>query len=81
MMIRVKVFAAAKEIVGDGHVELELADGACVGDLKSALIDQIPKLKELIGRSAFALDQQYASDEDLIADSCEVALIPPVSGG
>ena len=38
MMVRLKVFAAAKEIVGDGHVELELVERARVSDLKTALV-------------------------------------------
>ena len=81
MMVRLKVFAAAKEIVGDGHVELQLAEGALVGDLKTALVRQVPELEALVGRSAFAIDQQYASDDDSIIEPCEVAMIPPVSGG
>jgi len=81
MMVRMKLFAAAKEIVGDGHVDLELADGARVNDLKTALVQQVPELEELVGRSAFAIDQQYAAEEDSIPEFCEVAMIPPVSGG
>ena len=81
MIVRVKVFAAAKEIVGDGHVELELSIGALVSDLKTALVRQVPELEALASRSAFAIDHQYASDDDSIPDSCEVAMIPPVSGG
>lgn len=81
MMVRLKVFAAAKEIVGDGHVELDLADGARVGDLKTALVRQVPALEALVGCSAFAIDHQYATDDDSVLESCEVAMIPPVSGG
>ena len=81
MMVRLKVFAAAKEIVGDGHVELELVERARVSDLKTALVRHVPELEALVVRSAFAIDQQYASDDDSIPESCEVAMIPPVSGG
>jgi len=81
MRVRLKVFAAAKEIVGEGHVELELAEGSCVADLKTALVRQVQELEALVDRSAFAIDQQYASDDDSIPESCEVAMIPPVSGG
>ena len=81
MMVRLKVFAAAKEIVGDGYVELELVELARVSDLKTALVRHVPELEALVGRSAFAIDQQYASDDDSIPESCEVAMIPPVSGG
>jgi molybdopterin converting factor small subunit len=81
MMVRLKVFAAAKEMVGGPFVELKLADGAVVCDLKTTLVRQVPELEALVNRSAFAIDQRYASDEDSIPESCEVAMIPPVSGG
>ena len=51
MMVRLKVFAAAKEIVGDGHVELELVQGARVSDLKTALVRHVPELDTLVGLS------------------------------
>jgi len=54
MMVRLKVFAAAKEIVGEGHVELELVERARVSDLKTALVRHVPELEALVGRSAFA---------------------------
>ncbi len=81
MKVRLKVFAAAKEIVGLGYVDLELTDGARVCDLKTALVQCVPELRALVGRSAFAIDQRYASDSDAISEACEVAMIPPVSGG
>ena len=81
MMIHLKVFAAAKEIVGDEHIELELVEDARVSDLKMTLVRAVPELEALVGRSAFAIAQQYASDDDSILESCEVATLPPVSGG
>jgi molybdopterin converting factor small subunit len=81
MKVRLKVFAAAKEAVGEGHVDLELAEAARVSDLKAALVECFPELEALVGRSAFAIDQQYAADDDAIPEFSEVAMIPPVSGG
>ena len=81
MKVRLKVFAAAKESVGDSHIELELDEGARISHLKTALVQRVPELEALVDRSAFAIDQQYASDDDSILESCEVAMIPPVSGG
>ena len=85
MMIRLKVFAAAKdvakEIVKDGHVELELPDEARISDLKVALVKRVPDLETLVTRSAFAIDQKYVSDDNVILESYEIAMIPPVSGG
>ncbi len=81
MMIKLKVFAAAKEIVAGEHVELELPTGSTIGDLKQALAMQVPDLANLIERSAFSIDQQYATAKDPVNAVNEVAMIPPVSGG
>ena len=72
-----RLFAALREQAGTSHVELELPDGANVGDVWSAL--------ELGGAEpsslAFALNRAYADRADALSEGDEVALIPPVSGG
>ena len=81
MMIRVKVFAAAKDIVGNNHIDLELDEGATIADLQIQLLKLIPDLESHLPRSAFAVNQQYAQPTDVVPIDCEVAMIPPVSGG
>jgi len=81
MIKRVLLFASAKESVGQDSVELELAAGATVADLRKQLVAEYPILANLVVRSHVAVDQQFAVDETLIGDAQEIALIPPVSGG
>jgi molybdopterin converting factor small subunit len=38
-------------------------------------------LRELLTRSALAVNQEFAEDAAAIAPGTEVALLPPVSGG
>jgi molybdopterin synthase sulfur carrier subunit len=80
-MVQVLLFAQARQIVGSDSVDLSLADGATVGTLKEELGKQQPEIVELLLRSSIALDQQYATDEDIVVDKMEIAMIPPVSGG
>lgn len=81
MKIKLLLFAAAKEIVGANQLVIELSDGDNVAALKAAVNKKHPAIADLVARSAFSVDQKYASDETLIEDSSEVAMIPPVSGG
>lgn len=77
----VLLFGVTRDIVGQGSLSLAGADGlATVGDLKRQLMDEFPALREL-SSLAVAVNQSYAREEDLISETDEIALIPPVSGG
>ena len=81
MKFELKLFAAAKEVVGQGLVEVELPDGATVADLRCWLGERHPALAPLLGSTTFAVDAQYATDATPLTDGADVACIPPVSGG
>ena len=76
MNVRVRLFAALRERAGSGSVEVELPDGARVGDVWSALDlgDEPPGI-------LFAVNKAYADRGAALSPGDEVALIPPVSGG
>jgi molybdopterin converting factor subunit 1 len=81
MMLRVKLFAVAKERAGRESVEVEIAEGATVRDLRAALAAQHPPLAEILPRVRLAVNNEYARDELVLPAGAEVAVIPPVSGG
>lgn len=81
MKVRVKLFAAARQLLDAEWVDIELERPATVGQLRQALIRQAPALERLVARAMIAVDAQYAADDAPLSDACEVALIPPVSGG
>jgi MoaE-MoaD fusion protein len=74
MLVSVRLFAGLRERAGSAHVDVELPDGATVGDLLAAM--------ELAPRSCIAaINREYADASSRIAPGDEVALVPPVSGG
>jgi molybdopterin synthase catalytic subunit/molybdopterin converting factor small subunit len=74
MVVSVRLFASLRERAGAAHVDVELPDGATVGDLLAAM--------ELAPRSCVAaINREYADAAARIAPGDEVALVPPVSGG
>lgn len=81
MIVRVKLFAVAKELAGQDELSLELPAGATIADLRQAAIAKVPALAKIIPHSVWALDATYAADRTSIDEKSEIALIPPVSGG
>jgi len=81
MIVCVKLFAAARQIAQRDAVEIELVDGASVGDLRRQMAATMPELADLLGHVLFAIDSEYADDPIRIPAGADIACIPPVSGG
>ncbi len=81
MIVCVKLFAAARQIAQRDAVEIELADGASVGELRLQMAATMPELADLLGHVLFAIDSEYADDPTKIPAGADIACIPPVSGG
>ena len=76
MNVRVRLFAALREQAGTGRLELDVPEGATVGDVWSRL--------GLGGEPAgllYALNREYVDRTSALSPDDEVAVIPPVSGG
>jgi MoaE-MoaD fusion protein len=74
--VRVRLFAGLRERAGSGALELDLPEGAAVGDVWQALA-----LGEEPPGILFAVNRAYADRGQALAAGDEVAVIPPVSGG
>ena len=81
MKINVKLFAVARERAGAGAIDVELSPPATVRQLRGALVEQYPALRDVVPHVRFAVDSEFAADTATISPKSEVALIPPVSGG
>ena len=81
MRITVKLFAIVRERAGQSELTLELPAGSAVAAASEALALQLPAVKNLLARAAFAINQTYAARDAMLHDGDELAVIPPVSGG
>ena len=81
MLVRVRLFAMQRELVGSRELRLELPEGSTVDGVWAALVERHPGLAP--GRPAvrFARNGAYTDPTQPVADGDEVAVIPPVSGG
>jgi molybdopterin converting factor subunit 1 len=81
LTIELRLFAVAKDLLGQERLEVEVSDNATIGDLRRALTEASPSLARLVPHLMFAINAQYAADGTAIPAGAEVACIPPVSGG
>ena len=80
-MLKIKLFAQAREIAGSAQVEIPWSDGETVLQLRQTLGELYPGLQPLMPRLLVAVNNDYCRDEATIKPSDEVACFPPVSGG
>jgi molybdopterin synthase sulfur carrier subunit len=75
----IKAFGVTKDILGGKGISVEIA-GQTVGELRAELNGRFPKLIGL--KSLYiAVNNNYAEETRILAETDEIALIPPVSGG
>jgi molybdopterin converting factor subunit 1 len=81
MIVRIQLFAAAKERAGTDTVDMTVPDSSRVRDLHAALLSQVPALNSLSGSLLWAVNHRYAGPDDTVSAGDSVACFPPVSGG
>ena len=80
MTVNILAFGIAKDIFGSPAITADLPDNARAADLKQALEQRYPRLKQLASYM-LAVNNEYAGDELPLDARDEIAIIPPVSGG
>ena len=81
MKLTILLFATLKDAAPDGHLEVEVPEGADVAAVWDAAIERAPQLAKWRRHARVAVNQEYADDETRVPANAEIALIPPVSGG
>jgi molybdopterin converting factor subunit 1 len=81
MKVTVKMFARARDLAGQEQVTVTLPDGATIAALRQQLASEYPQLASLLTRSAFAVNNEFAQETQVIPAEAVVAFLPPVSGG
>ena len=81
MIVTVKLFALARQLVGSESTTVEVTEPANVAGLRLAIAAQLPALAGVGDGWMIAVDTAYAGPNTPLLPDSEVALIPPVSGG
>ena len=81
MRLNVRLFGTLRESVGTDLEQFEVPDSCTVGQLRPKIAEGIPALAELGDRVAVSVNFEIASNDHVLREGDEVALLPPVSGG
>ena len=77
--MRVRLFAALRELAGTPELEVDAGD---VGDVLDQLSDKLgPEFDRIMAAGSVVVDGERASRDRGLQPDDEVALLPPVSGG
>ncbi|PYI97995.1 MAG: hypothetical protein DME98_06150 [Verrucomicrobia bacterium] len=81
MKVRVQFYAQLRDLIGAREMDVQLAEGATVGDLLEKIYAQQPALRLhdksiLIGAGVEFVDRNY-----MLKLNEEIAIMPPVQGG
>lgn len=81
--VKVKLFSLYADVVGGSEVEVSLEQGGRVSELLHSLIKERPALSKAfsIVKPIVLINGVPASEDQLITEGCEVAIVPPSAGG
>jgi molybdopterin converting factor subunit 1 len=79
--VTVLFFAAARDAAKTGEWRCPVGEGETVATLKERVFSQFESLVAWRRALRFAVDGEYARDDEPVRAGCEVAVIPPVAGG
>lgn len=80
MTVRVLLFASYADALGASEVSLDLPPGTRVRDVL-ARVKSMTSGKRVPDKPMVAINQRYATEDQSVNASDEVAIIPPVAGG
>ncbi len=82
-MVSIRLFAGFREKIGAEKIEVSVPDKTRLDDFIRLLGSEFPEIGALIEKSqaTIAVNHEIAGMDQIITDSDEIALFPPVSGG
>ena len=82
MTIHLLFFGACREAAtGESETTLELTAPVDVRTVWRSLVEEYPGLGRFETSVLFAINEEYARPDQLLADGDTLAIFPPVSGG
>ena len=79
--IKLKLFAAFRETVGQSELDWPLGPGDNAGDLLESLVREYPGLAGGAKSALVMVNRRYATRQTALQPGDEVAFLPPVGGG
>ena len=82
-MITVKFFAVLKKLTGREDLLLPSSQPMRLKEVFDQIELEIPKIRTILkeGRALVAINQEMATEDSLVRDGDEIAMLPPFAGG
>ncbi len=81
MTVRVQLFSHLRDAAGVSELQIEVAEGATVGDLLKALYALKPRLREWDNSVLVGSGVEFVQRAHLLRSEDEIAIMPPAQGG
>lgn len=81
MKVRIRAFAAYREILGKESLELDVPDGATVRTAFEQLFGTRPDFARLLPSTMFAVNREYVGGDHPLRAEDELVFLPPLAGG
>lgn len=81
MKVKVKLFAAFREVVGTKEEDIDLPSGTTVSGLLDDYIRRFPALGRYREHIILSVNREYGAPSRVLKEGDEVSFLPPVTGG
>ena len=81
MQMRMRYFAALRELTGLREETLNIPEETTVAGVRALLLERYPQVEHALARAVCAINHQYVTPETILKENDEVVFIPPVGGG
>ena len=79
--VKVKLFAAFREVTGQGDLDWPLGHAQSAGEVLESLVAEYPALAAGSKSALVMVNRRYANRQTALKPGDEVAFLPPVGGG
>lgn len=79
MKAQILFFGATADISGTRQIEVDTHSGTNAGDILNQLLRKFPRLSS--HRLLLAINEKYATGDEIVRDGDELAIFTAVSGG
>jgi molybdopterin converting factor small subunit len=82
-MVTVKFFAVLRKLTGREDLLIPIRQPVTLKEIFDQIEIEIPQIRTIMkeGRALVAINQEMATEESMVRDGDEIAMLPPFAGG
>jgi molybdopterin converting factor small subunit len=82
-MVTVKFFAVLRKLTGREDILIPIRQPVTLKEIFDQIEAEIPQIRTIMkeGRALVAINQEMATEDSMVQDGDEIAMLPPFAGG